>query len=141
MASPKPRITVKRGRVVDSTPPQGSSWPEFPNGLPDGDYVLTSHPAGASPGDGMAVIRRGEREWSIEDSAEGIPLVYGDGKYPHDPPRVASLLESALHEQLAGAVEALAGLVRLKDGPRDDAYRAAKDAAWQRARDVLGRQS
>jgi hypothetical protein len=32
---------------------------------------------------------------------------------------------------------ALAELVRLKDGPRDDVYRAAKDAAWQRARDVL----
>jgi hypothetical protein len=34
--------------------------------------------------------------------------------------------------------EALAELVRLKDGPRDDAYRAAKDAAWQAARDALG---
>jgi hypothetical protein len=33
---------------------------------------------------------------------------------------------------------ALAELVRLKDGPRDDAYRAGKDAAWQRARDLLG---
>lgn len=32
---------------------------------------------------------------------------------------------------------ALSELVRLKDGPRDDAYREAKDAAWQRARDVL----
>jgi hypothetical protein len=32
---------------------------------------------------------------------------------------------------------ALAELVRLKDGPRDDAYREAKEAAWQRARDVL----
>jgi hypothetical protein len=34
--------------------------------------------------------------------------------------------------------EALAELVCLKDGPRDDAYRAAKDAAWQAARDALG---
>jgi hypothetical protein len=33
---------------------------------------------------------------------------------------------------------ALAELVRLKDGPRDDAYRASKDAAWQAARDALG---
>jgi len=32
---------------------------------------------------------------------------------------------------------ALADLVRLKDGPRDDAYRAAKDAAWDRARAAL----
>lgn len=33
--------------------------------------------------------------------------------------------------------DALAELVRLKDGPRDDAYRAAKDKAWQAARDAL----
>ena len=32
---------------------------------------------------------------------------------------------------------ALAELIRLKDGPRDDAYHAAKDAAWDRARTVL----
>jgi hypothetical protein len=32
---------------------------------------------------------------------------------------------------------ALAELVRLKDGPRDDAYRAEKDAAWQSAREAL----
>jgi hypothetical protein len=37
----------------------------------------------------------------------------------------------------AGAVETLAVLVRLKDGPRDDAYRAAKDAAWDAAREVV----
>jgi hypothetical protein len=36
-----------------------------------------------------------------------------------------------------GAVNALAELVRLKDGPRDDAYRAAKDAAWDAARAVV----
>jgi hypothetical protein len=35
----------------------------------------------------------------------------------------------------------LSELVRLKDGPRDEAYRVAKDAAWQRARDVLARTS
>lgn len=32
---------------------------------------------------------------------------------------------------------ALEELVRLKDGPRDDAYLAAKDAAWKAARDAL----
>jgi hypothetical protein len=32
---------------------------------------------------------------------------------------------------------ALTELVRLKDGPRDDAYRAAKDDAWQAAREAL----
>jgi len=31
----------------------------------------------------------------------------------------------------------LAELVRLKDGPRDNAYRAAKDAAWDAARRAL----
>jgi hypothetical protein len=38
----------------------------------------------------------------------------------------AEQLETALWE-----------LVRLKDGPRGDAYRAAKEAAWGRARDAL----
>jgi hypothetical protein len=33
--------------------------------------------------------------------------------------------------------DALAELVRLKDGPRDDAYRATKDAAWEAARAAL----
>lgn len=32
---------------------------------------------------------------------------------------------------------ALAHLVLLKDGPRDDAYRAEKEGAWQAARDAL----
>jgi hypothetical protein len=32
---------------------------------------------------------------------------------------------------------ALEELVRLKDGPRDDAYRATKDAAWDEAREAL----
>lgn len=36
-------------------------------------------------------------------------------------------LESALQE-----------LVRLKDGPRDDAYRAAKEDAWETARSLVG---
>lgn len=38
---------------------------------------------------------------------------------------------------LRGAEDALRELVRLKDGPRDDAYRAAKDAAWDAARATL----
>lgn len=43
-----------------------------------------------------------------------------------------------LANDLAGNYrEALADLVRLKDGPRDDAYRAEKDAAWDRARHAL----
>jgi len=67
----------------------------------------------------MSVIRHDGREWRIEDSAEGIPLVYGDGKYPHDPPRVASALEDALAKQLRGAVKAIGGaleeLAELRD--------------------------
>lgn len=35
------------------------------------------------------------------------------------------------------AREALAELVRLKDGPRDEAYAAAKEAAWEAARKAL----
>ena len=42
-------------------------------------------------------------------------------------------------ERLRRCEEALATLVDLKDGPRDEAYRAAKDEAWARARGVLGR--
>lgn len=44
---------------------------------------------------------------------------------------------SRLDYQLEGVVRALRELVRLKDGPRDDAYRDAKDAAWDTARAVL----
>jgi hypothetical protein len=36
------------------------------------------------------------------------------------------------------ATEALRMLVQLKDGPRDDLYRAVKDDAWAEARRVLG---
>ena len=36
-----------------------------------------------------------------------------------------------------GLREALEKLVALKDGPRDDTYRAEKDATWQAARDAL----
>lgn len=45
------------------------------------------------------------------------------------------------HERAERLGEALDELVRLKDGPRDDAYRAAKDAAWDRARAALARES
>lgn len=41
-------------------------------------------------------------------------------------------------EDLEEATEILRELLRLKDGPRDDAYRAAKDAAWERARGFVG---
>lgn len=40
-------------------------------------------------------------------------------------------------KKLEDAREALALLVELKDGPRDDHYRAMKDRAWHRAREAL----
>lgn len=40
-------------------------------------------------------------------------------------------------KELEEAREALALLVELKDGPRDDHYRAMKDRAWHRARVAL----
>lgn len=52
-------------------------------------------------------------------------------------------LRVAVDDALSALTEAatvrqvLAELVRLKDGPRDDAYRSTNDAAWQRARDLL----
>lgn len=44
----------------------------------------------------------------------------------------------ALDRRLQGAVGVLRELVALKDGPRDDAYRAAKDVAWDVARSIVG---
>jgi len=49
----------------------------------------------------------------------------------------AELLGSVTSERHAGIERALRELVRLKDGPRDVAYVAAKEAAWQAARVVL----
>jgi hypothetical protein len=43
-------------------------------------------------------------------------------------------------DALLEARAALADLVRLKDGPRDDAYRVQKDAAWDRGRNALAAQ-
>lgn len=40
-----PTITVTDGRVATSIPPAGSSWPDFPDGLPDGVYVPRDEPA------------------------------------------------------------------------------------------------
>ena len=55
--------------------------------------------------------------WRIEPSQEGIPLVFGDGKYPHDPPRVASLLEGALAAEVERLREALAEAERHRIRP------------------------
>jgi hypothetical protein len=41
-------------------------------------------------------------------------------------------------EREAALVAALAELVALKYGPRDERYREAKDAAWARAAQLLG---
>lgn len=42
-----------------------------------------------------------------------------------------------LEQTAARAAAALTTLVWLKDGARDESYRAAKDQAWQDARDAL----
>lgn len=57
--------------------------------------------------------------WRLEQSveAESIWLVFGDGKYLHDPPRVASALEAALIERLL----AEEGFV-MDDGAREREY-------------------
>lgn len=44
-----------------------------------------------------------------------------------------------LHAEHDALRSALALLVRLKDGPRDDTYEVAKPLAWQAAREVLAR--
>lgn len=57
------------------------------------------------------------------------------------PDRVADDVSAKANAVLAQANsyrEALAKLVELKDGPHDDAYRAAKGGAWEQARAALG---
>lgn len=44
---------------------------------------------------------------------------------------------SAAGSAAEDALSALRMLVRLKDGPRDAAYRSAKDSAWERAREIV----
>lgn len=62
---------------------------------------------------------------------DGLMLPWGTTGNPHDPHwcRVAERYRDPLAE-----------LVRLKDGPRDEGYRAAKDAAWEQARHVLNKE-
>lgn len=45
--------------------------------------------------------------------------------------------DAGLKEEVERLRSVIAELVRLKDGPRDDAYRASRDAAWQAARESL----
>lgn len=55
------------------------------------------------------------------------------------PALIARLAEEVEAENDAKAVrDALARLVELKDGPRDDAYERNKPRAWETAREVLG---
>lgn len=53
-----------------------------------------------------------------------------NGKTPHE-------LRTEADAKAEEARAALRDLVALKDGPRDDHYRAAKEAAWDRARAAL----
>ncbi len=70
-------------------------------------------------------------------SEEGVWLVFGDSKYPHDPPRVASSLEAYLWEQLQARDESLeqrrfrAALERIRDAPNPE-------AGWRIAKEMVG---
>lgn len=46
--------------------------------------------------------KRESGDFRLELSDEGIWLVFGDGKYPHDPPRPATEVEAALWERCQG---------------------------------------
>jgi hypothetical protein len=59
-----------------------------------------------------AVIATQIGRWRMEQSDEGVWLVFGDSKYPHDPPRPASDFEVALNEHLRIADEALGWIGR-----------------------------
>ena len=68
------------------------------------------------------------------------------GPRPHDKDELIGMMDTPeLAREAVAAVngesevrEALAELVRLKDGPRDEAYERDKPLAWERARIVLG---
>lgn len=70
------------------------------------------------------------------EQVQGVWVVFGEGKYPHDPPRPASGLEIALHGQLQEAVGAIGDAINLLAGYRDgDAVdaRALLKAAYAKA--------
>jgi hypothetical protein len=66
-------------------------------------------------------------------------LLPADGQRARDEGTVRETRQAVarLTRDVADLRAALSALVRLKDGPRDEAYRVEKDAAWQVARDVL----
>jgi hypothetical protein len=66
----------------------------------------------------------------IESEPGGVLIVYGDGKYPQDPPRAATELEAALHRQLEGAVELLDEAMALLGTARG---RGDGTSAWRQA--------
>jgi hypothetical protein len=85
-------------------------------------------------------MKRYERKWTLMGAPLGRvyvsagPSIGGPGD-----DGIGVEVEVVPLTDYQGAVDALAELVRLKDGPRDEAYRAAKDAAWDAARAVLAR--
>jgi hypothetical protein len=68
----------------------------------------------------------------------GIEAHYSPG-FTGTAERVVSRYREIMEDRdpLIEASLALRDLVRLKDGPHDDAYRAEKDGAWQRGRNAL----
>ena len=72
-----------------------------------------------------------------DEFAEHVLTALADaGLLRHRPVRRAG--DTVERERPGDIEQALRELVRLKDGPRDAAYVAAKDAAWQAARAALG---
>lgn len=71
-----------------------------------------------------------------ERGKPGYAVIYARGSYM--PPLAIDAVFIAHARQdvtrLLACAEALDELLRLKDGPRDDHYRATKEAAWERAR-------
>lgn len=93
-----------------------------------------------------AMVAASERAQAARDRGETVGNVQAAGslmaanlegylgRFPI--PLLNALEEAEAERDALRAV--LSELVRLKDGPRDDAYRAAKDTAWERAREALG---
>ena len=89
-----------------------------PKELAPNDFM--SQEAAASFDTGLKFLKWGQLLASIADEVEKLEQQAG--------PREDE--SQAINE----AVEALRFLVELKDGPRDEAYRAAKPGAWEAAR-------
>ncbi len=77
-----PTVTVRNGRVAESRPPEGSAWPQFPHGLPDGVYALQrKHTQPPAAGDRVYDERSPARHGTVLSGAtdERLPVRWDDG--------------------------------------------------------------